>query len=61
MATKKITNKEAQRKQLEREAKEFSDGLHNFGAAAYSAALRYYAEHRRSPRALERFMRRLEA
>ncbi len=57
---KQITKREAQRKQLEREAKDFRATVHSFAAAAYERAARYYAKHHRSQHALERFMRRLE-
>ena len=45
----------------ERRGKDRSRDLHDFGAAAYAAALRFYNEHHHSPRALARYMRRLEA
>lgn len=44
-----------------RSTKDPARDLHDFGAAAYAAALRFYSERRRSPRALARYMRRLEA
>ena len=44
-----------------KKAKDLTRDLHDFGAAAYVAALRFYAEHHRNPRALARYMRRLEA
>ncbi len=57
---------ETKKQRIERHAREqaarqFGKDPHHFGASAYTAALRYFAEHHRNPRALERFMRRLEA
>ena len=57
---------ETKKQRIERQARErvvekFGQDLHAFGASAYVAALKYFAEHHRNPRALERFMRRLEA
>ena len=57
---------ETKKQRIERHARErttrqFGKDPHDFGASAYTAALKYFAEHHRNPRALERFMRRLEA
>ena len=57
---------ETKKQRIERHARERAAAktgrdLHHFGAAAYNAAIRYYTEHRRNPRALARFIRRLEA
>ncbi len=57
---------ETKKQRIERHARERAmqqrgRDPHTFGASAYNAALRYFAEHHRNPRALERFMRRLEA
>ncbi len=50
-----------EREMRERAARQFGKDPHHFGASAYNAALRFYVAHHRNPRALERFMRRLEA
>ncbi len=57
---------ETKKQRIERHAREqaarqFGKDPHHFGASAYIAALKYFAEHHKKTRALERFMRRLEA
>jgi hypothetical protein len=49
-----------ERERRQRAMKQTDKDPHHFGASAYNAALKYFAEHHRNPRALERFMRRLE-
>jgi hypothetical protein len=64
MSSSKPTETKKQRIEREmrdRAAAKTGRDLQQFGAAAYVAALKYFAEHHRNPRALERFMRRLEA
>jgi len=51
----------SERQARERAVEKFGQDLYAFGASAYIAALKYFAEHHRNPRALERFMRRLES
>jgi len=57
---------ETKKQRIERHAREramrqFGKDPHHFGASAYNAALRFYVAHHRNPRALARFIRRLEA